>query len=185
MAAPSTQNMLRIPGKLVKDPTDLSAAYPYGGTELGLVHQAMFKPQAKHHPITAEEWGEQTVEVISGGTSVLFGVTLRGMDNDAWSSVWPDTATGSPSGDKTIRFRVDNSRAGSLLSASSMILLFVPEAVMRHRAVIIRDAIPVVVEDASIQFSASEEIALDVIFYGRPDSSERVAQIGYIKDLAL
>ena len=185
MVAPLAQNMLRIPGKLVKDPTDLDAVYPYGGTELGLVHQVMFKPQAKHYPITAEEWGEQAVEVISGGTSVLFGVTLRGMDNDAYSSVWPDTAAGDPSGDKVVRFRVDNSRAGILLSTLSMVLLFVPESEMRHRAVIIRDAVPVIAEDAVLNLSPSEEIALDVIFYGRPDSSDRVAEIAYIKDLAL
>jgi len=185
MAAPETKNMLRIPGTIVKDPTNLSAAYPYGGTILGLVHQILFRPQAKSHPIKAEEWGEQTVDVVYGGTSVILAVTLRGMDDDAYSSVWPDTETGSPSGDKKVTILTTDSRAGTLLSTISMKILFVPEDKMRVRGLIIRDAIPVLAEDASIRFSASEEVALDVVFHGRPDTSDRVAELAYIKDMTL
>ncbi len=185
MAAPATKNMLRIPGTIVKDPTNLSAAYPYGGTILGLVHQIVFKPMAKSHAQTAEEWGEQVVEVFYGGTSVILAATLRGMDDDAYAAVWPDTETGSPSGEKKVTILTTAGRAGSKLSALSMKILFVPESAIRHRAVLIRDAIPIVAEDASLAFASSEEIALSVAFLARPDSSDRVAEIGYIKDMTL
>jgi hypothetical protein len=186
MAAPATRNVLKgVPGKLVKDPTNLSAAYPYGGTELGLTHNMKVRMKASHHVLTAEEWGDQPWEVVHCGYPLFFAATLRGMDNDALAAFFPDTTTGDPSGDTNIRFRVDNGRAGDFISAKSMKLLFVPEAVKRQRAVIIRDAIPVVAEEAEFALSAAEEHVISVVWYAIPDSSNRVAEVAYIKDLAL
>lgn len=185
MSAPRARSALKIYGKLVKDPTDLTAAYPYGGTELGLVGQIAIRPNNTSLPLTAEEWGDQVWDVLDGGTAFLLACTLRGVDGDAYSSVFLDTATGSPSGDKVIRFRADNGRAGTLRSTLAMTLLFVPDSPLRHRAVIVRDAIPVVTADSEIAMNIDEEWVLKVVFHGRPDSSNRVAEIAYIKDLAL
>lgn len=185
MTTRATKSALKVPGRLVKDPTDLSAAFPYGGTELGLVSEVVVRPRAKHQVLTAEEWGELPWDVVYGGTSFLFGCLLRGVDDDAYAAIWPDTASGTPSGDKKVLIRDDNGRAGTLLSTLSMELLFVPDAALRHRAVIIRDALPAVAEDAEIRFSMTEEWGLRVVWYCRPDSSNRIAEIAYIGDMSL
>ena len=185
MASPKARSMIKVYGKLVKDPTDLTAAYPYGGTELGLVGQILFRPQNQSQVLTAEEWGEQPWEVVDGGTAVWMACDLRGIDGDAYGAAFLDTATATPSGEKTIRFRANNGRAGTLRSTQSMILLFVPDAPLRHRAIILRDAIPVVVEDAEISLSKDDEWSLRIAFHGRPDASNRIAEIAFLGDLSL
>ena len=185
MAAPDPRSMIKVYGQLVKDPTDLTAAYPYGGTQLGMVGEVLFRPQNKSQVLTAEEWGDQVWEVVDVGTSFWLACVLRGIDDDAYAAVFLDTATGDPSGKKTIRFRVGDGRAGTLRSTKGMKLLFVPDAPLRHRALILRDALPVLAEDAEIHLSKDEEWKVRVVFHARPDSSDRVAEIGFLKDLAL
>ncbi len=185
MTSPLARNHLRIPGTLIKDPTDLSAASPYGGTELGNTEGVLFRPSSEFYVQTAEEWGSQPVDVFHGGYPLFLGATLRGLDNDALAAIFPDTVTASPSGETSVRFRVTAGRAGTQLSTLGMILLFEPRAALRHKAIILRDAIPVVAEDAEIALSMSREVGISVVFYGRPDSSNRVAEMGLIGDLAL
>ncbi|RKY16665.1 MAG: hypothetical protein DRQ55_17525 [Planctomycetota bacterium] len=185
MASPATRNILRVPGKIVKDPTDLSAADPYGGTVLGDVHQITVRLKSQSYVLTAEEWGGAPWEVIHAGYPLFLAATLRGIDNDAMAAIFPDTVTGDPSGETNVRFRVDNGRAGTLLSTKSMKLLFVPNASLRHRAIILRDAVPVAAEDASWGLNASEEQVTNVVWYAIPDKTNRVAEMAFIKDLAL
>ena len=185
MAAPSVRSAIKVYGKLVKDPTDLTADYPYGGTELGLVGSVLLRPRNQTQLLTAEEWGDQVWDAVDGGTSILLACTLRGVDGDAYGSLFLDTATGTPSGQKVIRFRSDNGRAGTLRSTLGMKLLFAPSSPLRHRAVLLRDALPVLVEDTEIPMTKDEEWAVKVVFYGRPDSSNRVAEIAFIKDMTL
>lgn len=185
MATPATRHVRKIPGRLIKDPTNLSAASPYGGTVLGLVRQIYFRPRSTHRPIEAEEWGNLVVDVVHGGVSCVMACVLRGYDNDALTSIFLDTATGTPSREKVVRFRADNGRAGTLLSAKSMKLLFEPEAPIRHRAIIIREAVPVVMDDTEMALDMTEELGIPVMWYGAPDSSGRVAEIARIGDLSL
>ena len=185
MTAPKTRTTLKVPGSLIADPTNLSAASPYGGTRLGLVKMMSFNFGSQFHPITAEEWGGITSEVIHCGYTATFACALRGLDNDALSAVFPDAGTGSPSGDQKIRIRATSGRAGTLLSTLSLKLLFEPEAPLRHKAILIRDAIPVIAEDAALRLSKSEEQIVNVLFHARPDSSDRIAEIGFIGDMTL
>lgn len=183
MAAPYSRNVLHLPGELIKDPTDLSAAAPYGGTRLGMVRNLYFRPGIRHVTITAEEWGGAPVEVIYAGASPIFGVTLRELDNDALGAVFLDTATGSPSGDQVVHLRATTGRAGTQIS--EMKLLFVPRAVLRHPSILIRAALPVVTPETEIQLSMGKEVNVPVLFYARPDSTNRVASIGKLGDLSL
>lgn len=185
MATPAARHMLKIPGKLIQDPTNLSAASPYGGTVLGLVRAIYFRPTSKSKAIEAEEWGSQVVEVIHGGTSCVMAAVLRGYDDDALSAMFLDTATGTPSRDTVARFRVDSGRAGTLLSTKSMKLLFEPGAPIRHRAIILREALPVVTDETEMALDQTEELGIPVMWYGVPDSSGRVAEVARIGDLSL
>lgn len=187
MATANVRNILKIPGRLIKDPTNLAAASPYGGTELGLASSILFKPRAKHVPITAEEFGGAVAEVLYGGDSCLLAATLRGLDNDAASAVFVDTATGSPSGDTVPRSRAatDATRAGIKLSANSLTLLFAPKAPLRQPAILIRDAIPVITEETEIALSQGAEFSVPVLFYGIPDGSNRSWEIAKLKDITL
>lgn len=189
MAAPITRRSWRIPGKLVKDPTDLTAAYPYGGTELGLVGREELRFRATHAPLTAEEWGEQVYEVIHGGTSLVFACELRGFDQDLVATVFPDTADGSKiitdTREKIIRFRATTSQAGSKLGDSSFALLFVPDDTKTKPGVLLYDAVPVIAEEAVIGLDPEREVTISVLFYARPDGTDRVGEIAPVKDMTL
>lgn len=185
MAQSNVRNVLRLPGDLIKDPTNLSASAPYGGTYLGLVKAMHFRPGIEHHPVTAEEWGNTVVDVVHAGSAPTFGVTLRELDNDAVSAIFLDTAAGDPSGDRVISFRADNSRAGTLVSTKEMKLLFVPKSPLRHPSFLIRAALPVPTRETEIALRMGAEATVPVLFYARPDSSNRLAVIGKLKDLSL
>jgi hypothetical protein len=186
MATGAARHVLWVPGQLCLDPTSLSGEFPYGGTALGVVSGIVIRTRSLHHEITAEEWGRQTVEVVHGGTSFVLAALLRGYDADALAAVATDSAVGSPSGERVVRFRADQGRAGSLLSELvAGTLLFAPLAPIRHPAVLVHDAIPVLGASDDLALSARDEFGVPVTWYGRPDSSNRVADIGRIGDLSL
>lgn len=185
MAAPATRHILHMPGRLIKDPTDLSLADPYGGTKLGIFKSVTFSLKIEHHPITAEEWGNQVVEVIHAGSSIMIGATLREFDKDALAALFLDTETGSPSGETLVHFRADSGRAGTKLSTLAMKLVFVPRAAVRQPTIYIRQAVPVIAPETAIALATQEEVGIPVLFYGVPDSNEDVGQMGRLGDLTL
>jgi hypothetical protein len=167
----------------VKDPTDLSAAYPYGGTELGQVTDEAFRYGATHRTIEAEEWGNQVVEVVHGGTSCVFACHLRGFDDDAISAMFLDTAATTPSLNRAHRLRTTQGRAGTLMSANSMILLFVPKARIRHHAILMWNAAPVLSAETALALHMSSEVTIPVMWYGLPDATGRVAEVRKFVDM--
>ena len=171
MATAVTRNILFMPGRLYKDPTDLSAAAPYGGTALGMTRNMEFRFNAAHQPITAEEWGNQVVDVVYGGMAPILGATLREFDPAALAAIFLDTEVGDPSGHTTINIRADSERAGAQLSTKSMKLLFVPRASIRQPSILLRDALPVVADDAMVALAMHQEMGINVLFYARPDTN--------------
>src|SRR3972149_495263 len=107
MVAPNARSIIRVPGRLIADPTDLSAAYPYGGTELGIVRDAEFRFGVKTKLVTAEEWGGQVVEGFYAGESCVFIAVMRGYDNDMIGQVFMSTGLGA-SGNRRIRYEPGN-----------------------------------------------------------------------------
>ena len=138
--------------------------------------------------VTAEEWGQVPVEAVYAGESAVFAAVLREWDNDALSNIFPNTGTGTVSADRTILGRssgVGVNRAGYLLSNKSFILLFSPKAVDRHPMVLVRKAVPMVDEAATLSLSLAEEFGIGVVFHAIPDSSGRLYDIGKREDLTL
>jgi len=185
MASPVVRNALHMPGSLITAPTSLSAAAPYGGTRIGLVRDMVFEFKAEKYEVRAEEWGNQVVDLVYGGSSPVFAVTLREFDNDAISAMFLDSAAGSVSGDRAINLRADYGRAGTLASTKEVKLLFVPRAVLRQPSILIRAAVPAMATEMKLSLSMGEEIGLAALWYARPDSSNRVATICKLADMTL
>jgi hypothetical protein len=188
MAVADVGDVLKLPGRLCINPTDLSLDFPHGGTALGLTRAAEFRFGIQTSIVTAEEWGQQPVEAVYAGASAVFGCVLREWDNDAISAIFPNTGTGTISGDSTILGRVDGvgvNRAGHLFSAQALVLLFSPRSVDRHPMVLVRKALPMPDETAMIQASLAQEFGIGVVFQAIPDSSDRTYDIGARGDLTL
>jgi hypothetical protein len=186
MATALTRNVLRMPGRLIMNPTANLYTYPfpYGGTELGITRDAEFRFGITKHVIRAEEWGNIPSEVIEGGSYAVMSCVLREFDNDMVSKVFINTADGN-SNDKTIASGVTqtNQPGFRLASTQGFKLLFAPKAENTQLFVVMYNAVPVVDEDAMVQLSLAEEVGIAVTFMGLPEkkltgADGRVYEIG-------
>jgi hypothetical protein len=204
MSEGAARKILRIAGDLIINPTDISdsAKAPYGGTFLGVTKTAEFRMNITTALVTAEEWGQAPVESLFTGESAVFAFVLRELDNDALGTVFPNTSTGTTSGDKVIEGAVDGvgvNRAGYLLSNKSVSLLFAPQVQKttttpgsstylpydEQPMIYLRKTIPMVEETSMFQLSLAQEIGIGVVFQSIPDSNGKLYEIGKRGDLTL
>lgn len=203
MSLAEVRKILHISGRLCVDPTDISdsSQFPYGGTALGVTRDAEIRFGIKTSMVYAEEFATP-VEAIYTGDTALFAFVIRDLDNDALAAVFPNTATGSVSGDKIIEGRVSGvgeNRAGYKMSDQSVKLLFAPRVektdptagsttyipLDEQPMVLIRKAVPLVEETSMLQLSIKAEIGIGVVFQAIPDSSGRLYDVGKRGDLTL
>lgn len=192
MADANVRDILRVPGRLYINPSDITAAPPFGsGTAIGLTRDVEFRMGLRTGVVTAEEWGSAPVEVVHSGEAAVLACVLREWDDDAIALVFPNTGAGALSGNATVlgrSFGAGVNRAGYLLSAQSAVLLFAPlslDGTPAHPMVIVRKAIPMVEETAMLQMSLAEELGMGVVFQAIPDSSGRLYDVGARDDLTL
>lgn len=186
MSAPYARDVLRIPGKLVKTPTNLSAAFPYGGTELGVVRDMAFQVGHKTDLPEAEEF-KAIAAVLNSGESPVFACVLRSWDNDMISTVWHNIQT-STHGQVGMVGKVSGSgitRAGANLTSRGIKLLFAPQADDIHPSILIYNAVPMLAESSELQLSIGREMGLALIFRGLPDSTGRTFVVDQRSNLTL
>ncbi len=186
MANANVLNIRRIPGRLVKNPTDLAAAFPHGGTPLGVTRDMEFRMGIQTTAITAEEFGAQQIEYVYAGELAIFAAVLREYDVDAVQQIFPDAVAGTCGQLPNINYNVTGSkRSGLLLSSKSFKLVFSPDALDRDPFVVLYKAIPLVEETSLMALSLSEELGVGVVFAGIPDGTDRVYTVGNREDIIL
>lgn len=186
MAARDPLTALVGTGFLVKDPTDLTAASPYGGTILGVTGEHVYRPGFKYRAIVAEEWGVPH-EVMYLGEAPVFAAIVRNYDADMLGTLFPLTATGASSGKKVVKHDVNAAatRAGIKLSANAHKLLFVPESVRTQPAVYFPNAVPLVDGDAALRLRRNAVGGIGCLWIALPDTNGRPHEVGLLEDLTL
>lgn len=121
MAAGKPHLIRYEPGRLVIGPTDLSTAYPFGGTQIGLAKEILFAPNRRRVRIVAEEFGGRTVRSSFTQKSPRLVCAMRGWDAD-FVAMLPDGASGSSG-----KIVPASSSAGALFT--QRVLLLVPEEI--------------------------------------------------------
>lgn len=187
MATARSFDIIWSPGHLVSGPTNLGAAFPYGGTPLGVTRANVFRPGVKTRLHPAEEFGGITVEATQYGQVPVFGAVLRSWDADALALLFPSAPVGSVSQERVATHNVVTAsvRPGYRMSAKTFKLLWAPEDTVQGRALIIYAAIPSVDESAEMALSMSEEFGFGVLFHATPDAAGRVYEQGKLSDLTL
>ncbi len=196
MAVPTPESIMRLKGRFVKDPSDLTAAFPYGGTALGVIGAARFLPGVKSAPLPAEEFGNVIAEVVTTGSSGLIMASIRsGWDSDVLPLLFgQNAATGASSGDQFIEGKVGSSAGaisasdgspGRYASDDSFALMFCPDAEDHQPFLIFYNAIPLVQEAAEIQLTLTADLEIAVAFHAAPDSTYRTYSWGLREDLTL
>ena len=188
MSIASVQKILHLTGSICINPTNLASDFPHGGTAIGLTRGAECRFNVQTSLVRAEEWGGAPVESFYTGESAVFAFVLRTFDNDGVAAIFPNTSTGSVSGDTMIDGRTSGvgvNRAGYALSNKSVKLLFSPKSVNLQPMVLGRKAVPMIEESAMLQMSVNKEIGFGVVFQAIPDSSGKLYEIGLKEDLTL
>lgn len=187
MAAPSSASIIRVPGRLIASPIDLGLPEPYGGTYLGTCRDQEFIVEPILRPVWNQVWGAWST-VIYGGEKPTFRAVVRYMDADMLLTAMFKPFSPGSSG-TGFRFRpggtTSNTRAGTALTGTSIKLMFAARAPLSHPSVILYNAVPALDEAARLQFSLGEEFGLAVAFFGTPDTSGRVYEVGRVGNLTL
>lgn len=183
MATPTVSNIYRIKGRLSVAPTDLTLAYPHGGTALGQIGRFAIEIAEGVLPIVDEHYGQPVEFVAATGLTVL-SCHLRGWDNDALQQVLPDTFAGSGSGNRVIRLGSPNNATGKIQSGRTVKVLFTADRPTEHPSVILYNAIPIIDQAEAVRFSLFQEARIPVQFIGLRSGS-KYGQIGLLEDLEL
>ena len=186
MASASPDSALRVPGALIAAPSDLATAFPFGGTELGLVQAVQLRREARRELIRAEEFGAEVVDVLDLGEDYLLACSLRGWDSDAWAKVYTNTSVGAASG-RASPHSPGAVSAGTLRSGAAFGLLFAPEDVDRHPAVYFPRALALTVEALSVDLNRTGEALTGVVFRAtrRGFSAGDLCQVALLADVTL
>lgn len=179
---PDVSQVFRVPGRLSVGPTDLSAAWPHGGTGLGTVSEIVISPAVQYAIVTGDEFGGEVLDYVELGSSWILGAVLR-----EWNSYNVDlifnTATGAVSGEKVVSYP-SASRPGS--KVSSVVLLFTPYEQDVHPAFLAYRAIPLVPETTALKASIMDELVVPVMFHCiRNAAGTGQVKFGLLEDLTL
>lgn len=184
MASGDTTRTIRAPGRLVVGPTDLSAAYPYGGTEVGKTQAVIIHALGLGFRVESEGLGEAT-DILEPSNQYVFACVLRGWDDDAVAQFFSGkSATGTVSGHQVYQVPGSIIPGASALSRA-LILLYVPDDPIHVPSVLVYRGIPDWSENAELAFQRGEELVLPVVAECLRDSNDNILQIGIFSDLSL
>ncbi len=184
MAIARQDNILRIPGRLIAAPTDLTIASPFGGTELGMASDVIWRPNLRRKEIRAEEYGGEIVDQVKTGQSPQLGMFIRGFDPAMILKIFEGSSVSSDTGQPNIDYPTDEA-PGTLASATGFKLLYAADNKEEHPSILIYNALPLLEEASEVRFSRKSEFGVPVLFHGVRDGSNRIYQVGPLEDLAL
>lgn len=184
MGTAAAGSVLLVPGRLAKNPTDLTTAYPHGGTALGVVADVVLEPRVRTMEIEAEEWGGAPADVLYLGEAWRLAVLLRQWDVDAIDAVFPNvTNTGTGNVRRTIQQTGSTVYPGYTLSSRAMKLVFTPDDSARP-GLLIQRALPALRPTAALNLGLGEELGFAAFFWVLKGANARYADVGTLADLA-
>lgn len=159
--------------------TDLTTAWPHGGTGLGLVGSVQVMPPAIYRPVLREEDNGSDVVVFLGGPLIV-GMRIEGWDNDALAGTHPSTTT--VSGDRVIQWPGSGTQPGGQVSPLSK-LVVTPDDPTKP-GVIVYSAAPMIQLNEGMRLQAKSFLYVPVVFTGLPDGSGRLGAMGKFSRLS-
>jgi hypothetical protein len=180
--ASDVEGVLFNGGRLAINPTDLSGAWPYGGTELGVASFVRAFPRFLSQSYEREQDnGIQHVAYL--GERWRVGALLEQWNNDAAAAVFPNTRLAT--GDRILTSPGQALSAGQ--SPTSVKLLIAPfDEWEDGQALILYDAVPLIEETAELNFSFIRTFRLAMLFEAQPTGdAEKTHELGPVSKLAV
>lgn len=167
-----------VSGKLAYGCSDLSSAWPHGGTGLGLVGAVYLSPPSLYSSLPAEETNA-AANVLQLGGDLVMGITLRAWDSDALAALFPNTTTSG--GNRIISWPATT--VGVAVSTLTNVV-FTPNN-PDHPAVVIYKAAPLLQVNAQLYLSAYRFLEFPALLVALPDASDRFGKMGKLSVLSL
>lgn len=186
MSEAYARDIKRIPGVLIANPTDLAAAFPYGGTVLGVVRSIELDLGARVRMVIDEGGGGGVIEQVKLGQASALHAVIRSWDPNMVAALFPNTTSfeGLP-----VQVNQESGTGieppGIFGSGSAVKLLFAPVAPLHHEGIILYRAVPYAQEAARMQLSLTKEVGVAVSFMGLPNDSALRHKIGFLERLTL
>lgn len=184
------------PGFLAFGSTDLSTAFPHGGSDLGASETGVrLVTKLGRFILKSEESGERILDTIYTDAELMLFVTLHQWNDVNLARAFPGglTAAGASSGKKVVQFP-GTLKPGTKGSANSGVLVFSPLDLTNNKVVLVRKAAPMLAETAELNLKLKSPTTLSLVFYCLEDTSigssnarypSRVLAIGDRDDLTI
>jgi len=179
------QQILRSPGRLCVNPTNLATAWPHGGTGIGAVGTQQFSPNPMYGVIP-DEAKQNVTDVVFIGFRPIFRALLRQpYDLSVIQRFWPNSTIGSVSGRRVITIPHASLPPGTLMSTVAAAFLFTPYDQLRDYGIYFPKGIPLVARELELEYSLAAELALRVEIVPIDDASGRNVVWGPLVDMTL
>lgn len=192
---PGDPNALLVqPGFLAWGATDLALPFPHGGVDLGFTDDGLrVVPKLGRLILKGEESGMRILQVRYLDVEATLFATLLQWNDDTVARAFPGglTAVGTSSGTRVVQL------PGTLLPGArppAAVLVFSPLDTATNKVVLVRRAVPMLTEAATINFKLKDQTKLEVVFYCEEDTTiattsprypTRILGIGPKADLAI
>lgn len=184
---PDQIGSLRISGRLIKSPTDLTdPSDNFGGTVLGDFDQLAWQVEGAAVDITAQENGPLVYQSLENAYGVRVVGRLREWNAAALGAIFPSAAvtTGSTTGYPLLTLDADTMLA-QLATDRALKVLLAPDHPDRAPAILMYQAAAQVRQVANVAHSISQEWGFPAIWKALPDASGYIMQVGLMRDLTL
>lgn len=185
MTAGNVSRTLRAPGRLVVNPTDLTRAFPYGGTEVGKTRLVVLQTLGVLFPIKSEGLGGEPTDVLEGPPQYVFSCFLRGWDDDAVRLFFRDNyVQGAVTGHSLMR-EPGLRRSGSSALGRAVALLYVPDNPEDAPAALVYRAVTDWADGAELAFQRGEELGIPLVGQCIRGATGKIVEVGRLADLSL
>lgn len=180
----SIGHVIRAPGRVVLNPTDLSGEFPYGGTALGSLRQCALAPLGANYVVQCEGLGRPS-DILHGTNRFLLSFFLRGWDDAALATLLPTSAaTGATTQHQTLAAPATQNTGGTALARAASFLV-VPDDTVAVPCVLIYRGVVRWSAGAELMWQRREELGLPLSVECLRDGTSRVLQVGRLEDLTL
>lgn len=184
MAAGNAARTIKNAGRLVVGPTDLTAAYPYGGTEVGRTKLVVIQSFGEQYRIEGEALGRAT-DILEADKRWTFSCFLRGWDDDAVDLLMSDgDAVGGVSSHQVWNAPGSTTPGASALTRAK-ILIYVPDDLLHNPAVLVFSAVPQWTPGAELALQRGAEFGIPLSAECFEDTNGNTLSIGRLADLSL
>ena len=177
--------MLRAPGRLVINPSNLELNYPHGGVEVGLTRLVVLQSMGAPYRVECEGLGGEASDVLEHASHFVFSCFLRGWDDSAVERFFANHfAQGDTSGHAVMQ-EPGNRLGGASALGRALSLLYVPDDPIHNPSLMICRGVADWGEGAEIAFQRQAELGIPLTVECVRGATGKILEVGRLADLSL